>query len=119
MQPFDREAFLAAAKAAAQPQLFGVTLPGIGDCWVRPLTFGDEMASHAAREALQAQGVTLDRPTLAALRLAQNLCGPSGEPVFDPANAEHLRILAALPVDVVADALVKAGQGGGTSGPKG
>jgi hypothetical protein len=118
-QPFDPAAFVAAATAAAKVKTYPVDLPGVGACWVRALTFGDEMASFGAREALAAQGVVMNRQNLAAMRLAQNLCGPEGEPIFDPGNAEHLKVLAALPLESIGEALMQAGQAEGRSGPKG
>jgi len=119
MDGFDREAFRAAAAQAAAPQLVGVDMPGIGHCWVRARSFGDEMAAVAARDAIKASGVDLSRDLLAAVHLAQNLCGPQGEPIFDPCNLDDLKTLAALPLDAVGDALLKAGQvGGGKTTPK-
>ena len=106
---FDREAFRAAVKAAAQPKLAGVTLPGIGSAWVRPLTAGDWVDAHSARRALEKQGVDITPRLHMAIGLAQNLCGPSGEAIFSPSSLEDLQMLADLPMDVVADAMAKAG----------
>jgi hypothetical protein len=119
---FDKAAFRAkaaeAAKAAAE--VLPVTLPGIGACWVRPLTFGDEMEATAARQQHEAAGVTLSRALLSAMRLAQNLCDEAGAAIFDITSLEDLQILAALPTDQVADALIKAGEvDGGKRAPKG
>lgn len=104
-QNFDREAFLAAARAAAAPRLTGVTLPGIGACWVRPLTAGDWIDSHAATLKHEAAGVEITPRIRMAIGLAQNLCGPSGEALFDLTNLDDLTTLAALPVDAVSEAL--------------
>lgn len=106
---FDREAFRAAVKAAAQPKLAGVTLPGIGAAWVRPLTAGDWVDAHSARQSLEKQGVEITPRLRMAIGLAQNLCGPSGEQIFSPSSVEDLQMLADLPMDVVADAMAKAG----------
>jgi hypothetical protein len=110
MEPnsFDREAFRAAVRAAAQPRLAGVTLPGIGHCFVRPLTAGDWVDSHSARARLEADGVPVTPRLRMAIGLAQNLCGPSGEALFDVMSLDDLQTLAALPADAVADALGKA-----------
>lgn len=110
MEPnsFDREAFRAAVRAAAQPRLSGVTLPGIGHCFVRPLTAGDWVDSHSARATLKAQGVEITPRLRMAIGLAQNLCGPSGESLFSVSSMEDLEMLANLPVDSVSEALSKA-----------
>lgn len=110
MEPnsFDREAFRAAVRAAAQLRLAGVTLPGIGSCFVRPLTAGDWVDSHSARLRLEADGVEVTPRLRMAIGLAQNLCGPSGESLFSVTSLDDLELLASLPVDAVMDALVKA-----------
>lgn len=109
MPSFDREAFLAAARAAAQPRLVGVTLPGIGSCWVRPLTAGDWIDAHAVKARLQGEKVEVTPRISMAIGLAQNLCGPEGEPLFDVSSLEDLKTLAALPMDAVTAALASAG----------
>ena len=110
MPSFDREAFLAAARAAAKPRLIGVTLPGIGSCWVRPLTAGDWIDSHAVTAKLQGDKVEITPRIRMAIGLAQNLCGPEGESLFDVGSLEDLKTLAALPMDAVTAALTSAGE---------
>lgn len=107
---FDREAFLSAVRAAAQPRLIGVELPGIGHCWVRPLTAGDWVDSHAAISKHEAAGVEITPRIRMAVGLAQNLCGPEGESLFDVGSLDDLEALAGLPMDAVSIALAKAGQ---------
>lgn len=107
---FDREAFLSAIRAAAQPRLIGVELPGIGSCWVRPLTAGDWVDSHVAISKHEAAGVEITPRIRMAVGLAQNLCGPAGEPLFDVGNLDDLQTLATLPMDVVSTALARAGE---------
>jgi len=97
VQPIDRTAFLAAMAAAAEPALQGVSLPGVGDCFRRPLTAGDVLDAQDAREALQAAGMAIDRKVNMAIGLAQTLCDESGNPLLDAQNADHVRMLAALP----------------------
>jgi hypothetical protein len=107
---FDREAFRAAARKAAEPSLVGVNLPGIGAAWVRPLSAGDWVDSHSVRASLEKRGVEFTPRLRMAVGLAQNLCGPDGAAIFDANSLEDLQTLAALPLDKVADALAKAGE---------
>lgn len=104
-QVFDKEAFIAAVRAAAQPRMVGVTLPGIGSCWVRPLTAGDWIDAHAVAAKLQADKVEITSRIRMAIGLAQNLCGPDGEALFDVGSLADLKTLAALPMDAVAEAM--------------
>jgi len=119
-QAFDKAAFRAKVAEAARSaaELIGVDLPGIGRCWVRGQTFGDEMEAAAARQHHEAAGVKLSASQHAAIRLAQNLCGPAGEPLFDIQNLEDLNLLAALPLEQVGAALSAAGEGASRA-PKG
>lgn len=118
-QSFDREAFLEAARAAAQPKLVGVTLAGVGECWVRPLTAGDWMNAQAAEAKLKAEGVEITPAVRMAIGLAHNLCGPAGEALFDGSNRADIETLAGLPMDSVTGALVKAGHASeGAGDPK-
>lgn len=110
VQPFDREAFLAAARAAAAPKLVGVTLAGVGACWVRPLTAGDWVNAQAAEAKLRADGVDVTPAMRMAIGLAQNLCGDQGQPIFEVNNLEHLQLLAGLPMEAVTEAMLKAGE---------
>ena len=107
---WDREAFLAAVQAAAKPRIVGVTLAGVGACWVRPLTAGDWINAQAAQNALKGHGVEVTPALRMAIGLAQNLCGPEGEALFDLNNRDHLNTLAALPMDSVQAALIEAGR---------
>lgn len=97
VQPIDRSAFLAALQAAAAPALQGVDLPGIGPCYKRPVTAGDVLDADAAREALKAQGLSLDSKVNVAIGLAQTLCDEAGQPLLDARNADHIRLLLSLP----------------------
>ena len=105
VQPLDRAAFLAALQAAAQPVLQGVTLPGVGDCFKRQVTAGDVLDAEDARAALQAAGLTVDRKVNVAIGLAQCLCDEAGNPLLDPCNADHVRMLVALPWETLRGAL--------------
>ena len=110
VQPFDREAFIAAARAAATPKLVGVTLAGIGSCWVRPLTAGDWVNAQAMQVKLTGDGVEITPAMRMAIGLAQNLCGEEGQPIFDVNSLDHLKLLAGLPMEAVTEAMVKAGE---------
>jgi hypothetical protein len=110
MNTFDRAAFRAAVAVAAELRLVGVDMPGIGHCWVRRLTMGDWVTASAAVAKLQAQGVEVTPALRAAIGLAQNLCGPDGESLFEVDSLSDLKMLAALPSEQVAAALVKAGE---------
>lgn len=97
VQPIDRAAFLAALSAAAQPNLQGVSLPGIGDCFKRSLTAGDVLDAEDVREALQAKGLVIDRKVNVAIGLAQSLCDESGRLLLDPKDPAHIQMLSSLP----------------------
>jgi len=103
--PVDRAAFLAALAQAAAPRLRGVTLPGIGACYMRPVTAGDVFDAESARAALTAAGVEITQKVNIAIGLAQSLCDESGAPLLDPANADHIRQLLALPWETVSVAM--------------
>lgn len=103
--PVDRAAFLAALAQAAAPRLRGVTLPGIGACYMRPVTAGDVFDAESARAALTAAGVEIKQKVNIAIGLAQSLCDESGAPLLDPANADHIRQLLALPWETVSAAM--------------
>ena len=106
VQPIDHAAFLAALQAAAAPALQGVDLPGIGPCYKRPVTAGDVLDADEARDALKAQGLELDRKVNVAIGLAQTLCDESGCPLLDAKNADHIRLLVALPWGAVRGVLM-------------
>jgi hypothetical protein len=106
VQPIDRAAFLAALQAAAQPDLQGVELPGIGACYKRRVTAGDVLDADDAREALKAAGLPLDRKTSVAIGLAQTLCDEAGRPLLDPKDPAHIRLLIALPWDTLRGVLM-------------
>ena len=110
MAGFDKAAFLAAARAAAAPRLAGVTLPGVGSCWVRPLTAGDWVDAQAAAQKLQAEGVAVTPRLRMAIGLAQNLCDDVGDPLFDINSVDDLKTLAGLPVDAVGEAIAMASE---------
>lgn len=105
VQPLDRAAFLAALQAAATPALKPAQLPGVGSCWQRPVTAGDVIDADDAREALKAAGLTITRKVNVAIGLAQALCDESGNPLLDPHNPDHIRLLIAQPWDVLKGAL--------------
>lgn len=105
VQPLDRAAFLAALQAAATPALKPAHLPGVGSCWQRPVTAGDVIDADDAREALKAAGLTITRKVNVAIGLAQALCDELGNPLLDPHNPDHIRLLIAQPWDVLKGAL--------------
>lgn len=105
VQPIDRAAFLAALQATAQVQLKGVTLPGVGACFKRQQTAGDVLDASEAIAALAAAGLPESSKVRAAVSLAQTLCDESGNPLLDPMNADHIRLLIAQPWDVLKGAL--------------
>lgn len=105
VQPIDRAAFLAALQASAQPALKPASLPGVGDCWQRPVTAGDVLDASDARDALKAAGLTIDRKVDVAIGLAQALCDETGAPLLDPKNPDHIRLLIAQPWAVLRGAL--------------
>lgn len=107
--PVDRAAFLAALAQAASLRLRGVTLPGIGACYMRPVTAGDVFDAESARAALAAAGVEVTQKVNIAIGLAQSLCDESGAPLLDPANADHIRQLLALPWETVSAAMQDPG----------
>ena len=96
VQPIDRAAFLAALQAAAHPALTPTSLPGVGACFKRAVTAGDVLDADDAREALTAAGLTVDRKVNVAIGLAQTLCDEAGQPLLDPHNPDHIRLLIAV-----------------------
>lgn len=94
---FDPAAFLAAAKALAERPLTPVTMPGLPPCFKRTLTAGDVIDASGARERLQTAGLEPGRKVDIAIGLAQSLCGPGGEPIFDAGNREHIELLMSIP----------------------
>jgi hypothetical protein len=105
VQPMDRAAFLAALQSAAAPTLKPAHLPGVGDCWQRQVTAGDVIDAEEARESLTAAGLTITRKVNVAIGLAQAFCDESGNPLLDPHNPDHIRLLIAQPWDVLKGAL--------------
>lgn len=105
---FDKAAFRAKAKALAELRLLAVHLPGIGECWVRPLSAGDWVDSSVAQARLKEANVEVTARVRMAIGLAQNLCDDQGKPIFSIADLDDLNTLAALPMDVVNEALSKA-----------
>lgn len=106
VQPLDRAAFLAALQATATPALKPAHLPGVGSCWQRQVTAGDVIDADEARESLTAAGLTITRKVNVAIGLAQALCDESGNPLLDPHNPDHIRLLISQPWDVLKGALV-------------
>ena len=97
---FDPAAFLAALQSAAVVSPKPVTLPGVGQCFKRPLTAGDVLDAEDHRQALAAAGVAVDRKANMAISLAQTLCGPTGQPILSAGNPEHIALLTSLPWSV-------------------
>lgn len=112
---FDAEAFVAAAQALAGQALKAVTLPGLPPCFYRQLTAGDVLDAADIRSDLTAGGVEISRRVNIAIGLAQQLCGPAGQPIFDPRNKAHLATLEGLPWSSVRTLL--SGSDGGDDGP--
>lgn len=100
MSKFDPAAILVAARAAATAKPVPVHLAGVGDVYKRKLTVADIEAAGDVRAKMQAAG-KLDRQMNIAIGLAQSICGPNGEQVFDVNNDDHLGVLAALPWESV------------------
>lgn len=100
-QAFDAAAFMAAMQAAAARPPRPVTLPGVGDAFKREITVADVEEAGEIRAAMSKDGQEVTRKMSIAIGLAQSLCGPDGVALFDPRNAEHLALLAALPWSVV------------------
>lgn len=108
---FDPAAFLAAARVAARVEYKPVQIAGLPPCFRRELRAGDIFDAAAHREALKAAGMELDRKVDIAIGLAQTLCGPSGEPIFDPSSREHVQLLIDLPWDSVRDLITGKWEG--------
>lgn len=98
---FDPAAFVAAAQALAQAPLRAVSLPGLPPCFKRPLTAGDVIEAATHREKLQAAGLEPSREVDIAIGMAQTLCGPQRQPIFDASNRQHIEALIGLPWDTV------------------
>jgi hypothetical protein len=98
---FDPAAFIAAAQALASQPLKAVSLPGLPPCFKRVLTAGDVIDAAACRDKLVAAGLPVDAKVNVAIGLAQALCGPAGQPIFDAGNRAHIELLAALPWEAV------------------
>lgn len=101
MQAFDKEAFIAAAQALASQPLKAVSLPGLPPCFRRVLTAGDVIDAAACRDKLVEAGLPLDAKVNVAIGLAQALCDPAGQPIFDAGNRAHIEVLSALPWESV------------------
>jgi hypothetical protein len=98
---FDPDAFIAAAQALASQPLKAVNLPGLPPCFKRVLTAGDVIDAAACRDKLIAAGLQVDTKVNVAIGLAQSLCSPMGQPIFDAGNRTHIELLSALPWDAV------------------
>ena len=98
---FDPAAFIAAAQALASQPLKAVNLPGLPPCFKRVLTAGDVIDAAAFRDKLAAAGLVLDAKVNVAIGLAQSLCSPTGQPIFDASNRAHVELIAALPWEAV------------------
>lgn len=108
---FDPAAFVAAAQALAEKALKPVALPGLPPCFRRHLTAGDVLDAAEVRASLQSDGLEPSRAVDIAIGLAQSLCGPAGQRIFDARNRQHIEILKALPWEAVRD-LVTSNEGG-------
>jgi hypothetical protein len=107
---FDPAKLIAAAKAAAQAKPVPIKLAGIGDAFKRKLTVADIEAAGSVRERMEKAG-KLNQQMNIAIGLAQAICGPDGQPVFDIENDEHLTLLASLPFEAVRGAMGDEGNG--------
>ena len=99
---FDPKKLIEAAKAASQTKPVPVTIPGIGAAFKRKLTVADVEIAGSVRERLETSG-KFNRTMSMAVGLAQAICGPDGEAVFDVNNDDHLAILSAIPWESVRD----------------
>lgn len=100
---FDPAAFVAAAQALSEKSLKPVSLPGLPPCFRRHLTAGDVLDAADIRAGLKAEGLEPSRAVDIAIGLAQALCGPAGQPIFDARQRAHIEILKALPWEAVRD----------------
>jgi len=100
MSKFDAAAIIKAAEALANEKPKPVNLPGIGALFKRRLNFGDIEAAEQIGEPYTVNGV-LDRKTRVAIGVAQMLCGPDGEPIFDASNKDHIGLIVKIPWDVL------------------
>lgn len=98
---FDQAAFIAAAQALSAKPLKAVTLPGLPPCFKRVLTAGDVLDAAAVREQLKAGGMEVNSKVNVAIGLAQALCGPAGQPIFEASNRQHIELLISLPWESV------------------
>lgn len=99
---FDSAAIRAAMKAVGERRPKSITLPGVGKLYRRELSVGDVDEARELRAELADKHPGLSKRRLAiAIGLAQVLCGPDGVPIFDPANAEDIALLAKVPYEAV------------------
>jgi hypothetical protein len=108
---FDPAKLIAAAKAAAQAKPVPIKLAGIGDAFIRKMTIADLEAASDICDRVE-KNSKLGRNTInIAATLCLRICGPEGEPVFDPANDEHILMLAnSVPIDSLGGAMGGAGK---------
>jgi hypothetical protein len=107
---FDAAKLIEAARAASQAKPVPVTIPGIGKAFRRKLTVADIDEASVVREKLEEKG-NLNRNMSMAVGLAQVICGPDGESVFDIHSEDHLKLLASLPWESVRSLMVEEGNG--------
>ena len=88
-----------------------VSLPGLGDVFVRPLDGGDWVARQVATQRHLAAGVELTPKFIFGLGLAQNLCDETGAHLFDLMDVDDVLLLSRLPVEDVNAALARIGEG--------
>lgn len=110
---FDPAAFLVAARELAQPKLREVNIQGLPRCYRRELNAGDIIDAAQHRDTLKAAGLEPNRKVDIAIGLAQGLCGPQGEAIFDAGNREHIELLISLPWESVRSVIAGDGEGPG------
>lgn len=99
-QAFDKAAIRAAMQAVAEQAaaVKPLTIPGVGRVFKRELLVADVEQAQSLRAKLAEKHPELGERGLGmAVGLAQTLCGPDGEPIFDPENVEDIKLLAGVP----------------------
>lgn len=90
----DRTALIAALEAnTAAKKLKPVTVPGLGEVFIRPATIGD------TEEEISNQGA--GKAHVLSRRVARMLCDDKGAPLLDANNPEDVLLLAGQPESVL------------------
>lgn len=99
-QVFDAAAIRAAMKLAAEQAkaLKPITIPQVGRMYKRDLLVADVEEAQSLRVKLAEKHPELSKRGLGmAVGLAQTLCGPDGECIFDAESIEDIQLLASVP----------------------